>query len=500
MGRAIRLYIDSKHPIGGVTTWAFQVSKNFVNLGDIKVIAVHTVPAQSSDGSLFPGPALHVSAGLKGVSSEVVPMGEPSTPTGYEPRKQRPSEPEIRLGTNNTTPAPQAFPRGDSSDTFHVAIAPSKLGRLHKPTLPCLPTHPTVPTQPTRAILPTKPSAPTKPTLTTKRTLPTKPTKVTLPTKPILPDLARLPRSWEELDDTARIEVEGTELFVPNYVEAGYRHAAISRVRNLNSKCLGYCHTDERHYYALLKHYEPIIQSFIAVSRRCREQLAAVLPHRKDDIQIVPYGVSVPDEPRAIAHGECLRLLYSGRLVKRQKRILDFAALITQLEDRGVNYALDFVGTGPDQSELLDAVRVYSRVRLLGAVPSTGMSTIYPQYDVLVLTSESEGLSIAMLEAMSYGVVPVVTRVSGAEDAVVDGENGFLCDVGDLCSMADRIEYLAAEKARLTMMSKEAFKKVRSEYNIEIHFQMLTRAITDVMKKPLASPAAAASCLRGGLR
>src|SRR4029077_1648143 len=275
------------------------------------------------------------------------------------------------------------------------------------------PTLPTIPTRPTKPTLPTKPTRPISATLETGRPSSTKVTKVTLATKPTLPDLTKLPRSWEELDDTAKAEVEGTALFVPNYVEAGYRHAAISRVRNLSSKCIGYCHTDERHYYSLLQRYAPIIQTFIAVSRRCRERLAAILPHRKDDIQVVPYGVCVPDGPRAIPCHGCLRLLYSGRLVQRQKRILDFAALVRQLEDRGVDYSLDFVGTGPDEGELLKAVRSYSRVRLLGPLRNTAMPRIYSGYDALVLTSESEGLSISMLEAMSYGVVPIVTRVSG---------------------------------------------------------------------------------------
>ncbi len=108
-----------------------------------------------------------------------------------------------------------------------------------------------------------------------------------------------------------------------------------------------------------------------------------------------------------------------------------------------MNYSLDFVGTGPDEDELMEAAKMYSRVRLLNAVQHAEMPRIYPNYDVLVLASESEGLSIAMLEAMSFGVVPVVTRVSGAEDVIIDGENGFLCDVGDLCSMSERLEYLA---------------------------------------------------------
>jgi hypothetical protein len=48
-----------------------------------------------------------------------------------------------------------------------------------------------------------------------------------------LPDLTKLPRNWNDLDDIAQKEVENARLFVPNYVEAGYRHAALSRMKKV---------------------------------------------------------------------------------------------------------------------------------------------------------------------------------------------------------------------------------------------------------------------------
>jgi hypothetical protein len=486
VNKSIKLYIHSSHAIGGVTTWSLQVSDHVSRSGDIGVVAVGPRSSQPSD-NVFPGTVVCIGIGLVGSTHERQLLSR-SNGEMKANRDQPSSSNKIHGSVDNRSSIDKPFDRPgmtvkqEYSHTVAMNGAPVD-------SVPTLPTLPTIPTKPT---LPTKPTVPTVPT---KATLPTKPTKATLPTKPTLPDLSRLPRAWDDLDDAARTQVEQTQLFVPNYVEVGYRHAALSRVRNMKSRCLGYCHTDEIHYYALLKRYDPIIQTFVAVSRRCAERLKAMLPHRSADILIVPYGIPIPERPRLVPQYGSLRLLYSGRIVKRQKRILDFADLVRLLEERHINYSLDFVGEGTDERELKEAMRMYPRIKFLGSVPYSEMSRIYPQYDVLVLTSESEGLSIAMLEAMSFGVVPVVTRVSGAEDTIIDNENGFLCEIGDLSSMAERLEFLALNRKQLASVSRSAFDSVREEYTVENHMRNLNQVIDDVMSKPLATNDAAVSCL-----
>jgi len=65
--------------------------------------------------------------------------------------------------------------------------------------------------------------------------------------------------------------------------------------------------------------------------------------------------------------------------------------------------------------------------------------------DFHVSTSLSEGMSNALLEAMSWGVPAVVSRVSGVDDIVIDGESGLVFEPGD-----DR-GYIAALDAAMTM-------------------------------------------------
>ena len=69
--------------------------------------------------------------------------------------------------------------------------------------------------------------------------------------------------------------------------------------------------------------------------------------------------------------------------------------------------------------------------------------------DVFVNVSEYEGTSLSMLEAMSFGCVPVVTDVSGAREFIEEGENGYICGVGDIEGIAKCVAEFASDRKRL---------------------------------------------------
>ena len=85
---------------------------------------------------------------------------------------------------------------------------------------------------------------------------------------------------------------------------------------------------------------------------------------------------------------------------------------------------------------------------------------------LFALTSESEGVSLSMLEAMISGVVPVVSEVGDLGDVVKDGDSGFL--VADLApkTFAQRFLTLLDDDVRLLTMSEHAQHRAR-EFSLE---------------------------------
>jgi glycosyltransferase involved in cell wall biosynthesis len=93
-----------------------------------------------------------------------------------------------------------------------------------------------------------------------------------------------------------------------------------------------------------------------------------------------------------------------------------------------------------------------------------------------------------MLESMAHGLVPIVTRVSGSEDVIVDGSNGFLCEVGDVRSMVDRVAVLAGNEGLRAGMARRAYETVRRGYRIETQLQAFEKCVRATLRKPLIPP------------
>jgi glycosyltransferase involved in cell wall biosynthesis len=333
---------------------------------------------------------------------------------------------------------------------------------------------------------------PKRPTLPTK---PTKAAKLMRPSKNCLVSEGRL-------HDSAEQAIQQAALFIPNYIDFAYQLAALSRLRGSPSWCIGICHCDQDHYYQLLRHYEPIIHSFITVSRRCTARLLQYLPQRGGDVHFVPYGVRLPPccprtaelDPVARSVGP-IRLLYAGRLVNHHKRVFDLIAIVKELQSRRVNFALDIVGVGPDRDQLVAGLAGQPRVHVRNGVSQPEMERVYRDYDVYLLPSETEGTSIALLESMAHGLVPIATRVSGSEDVIVDGRNGFLCAVGDVHSMVDRIATLAASAALQSRLSLQAQETIARQYRSEAQLEAFAKCVQETMNKPLIAPERARTVL-----
>jgi glycosyltransferase involved in cell wall biosynthesis len=94
------------------------------------------------------------------------------------------------------------------------------------------------------------------------------------------------------------------------------------------------------------------------------------------------------------------------------------------------------------------------------------VADLYPAMDVLAMPSLSEGLSIALLEAMRHSVPIVATRVGGNPEVLVEGETGFLVNVGDAVALADRIIALAEAPALREAMGRAGSDRFERVFNI----------------------------------
>ena len=150
-------------------------------------------------------------------------------------------------------------------------------------------------------------------------------------------------------------------------------------------------------------------------------------------------------------------IVYVGRLepIKDLTLLLQTVRIIA---DSGRNIRLRIVGKGSQEGKLRQVssdLGLDDFVEFVGFVPD--VSGEVGQAKCFVLTSKSEGVSGAMIEAMLGGAVPVVANVGDLGDLVRNGENGFLVDSREPEEFAACITDLLADEHRLSEYSQAAY-------------------------------------------
>jgi len=112
-------------------------------------------------------------------------------------------------------------------------------------------------------------------------------------------------------------------------------------------------------------------------------------------------------------------------------------------ESLGLSQAVHFLGNRGDIPDLLAAM------------------------DIFVLPSQSEGVSLALLEAMAAGLPVIVSKVGGLPEVVRHEENGLLVPVGDAGALAQGLASLLADPAWAQALGEQARRDVETHYSLD---------------------------------
>ncbi|MEO8380882.1 MAG: glycosyltransferase family 4 protein, partial [Acidobacteriota bacterium] len=216
----------------------------------------------------------------------------------------------------------------------------------------------------------------------------------------------------------------------------------------------------ESDYFADLSRYAKFVDLVVTSGELIARAVRSLTP--AGEVISIPGGVAPAYTARTLGNGP-LRIGYVGRLEQVQKRVLDLPLLVDELERRGVPFTFEIAGDGSAAAELKARM---PRARFHGWLSTAELyAHVYPALDVLVHVAEWEGVTIAPREAMVHGVVPVVSRFTGAED-FLDGVNALTFPVGDVAAAASAIERLDRDRelvARLSSAARTSQQGIRSE-------------------------------------
>lgn len=139
------------------------------------------------------------------------------------------------------------------------------------------------------------------------------------------------------------------------------------------------------------------------------------------------------DEERILCH------ISNFRKVKRVEDVIRMFALVNEQ----IPSKLIFAGDGPERNNLERLVReldLCGRVFFVGKVSDT--SHVLEISDLFILPSETESFGLAALEAMAVGVPVISSNTGGIPEVNIQGETGYLSNVGDVEDMAKNAIHL----------------------------------------------------------
>ena len=233
----------------------------------------------------------------------------------------------------------------------------------------------------------------------------------------------------------------------------------------------------------------PFYKKAVQFSINHSEYVTAVSQSLKDDterlfeitsdIKVIPNFIDlqkikfrdVPCEKIQIAAEDELIITHISNF-RPLKRILDILKIFKIIKD-GLNVKLLMVGDGPEKERAIRYCKVNQLEKdVLFVGKSNEIDNILCFSDLFLLPSEKESFGLAALEAMAHGVPVVCSDIGGLPEVIENGISGFLCPVGDINAMAEKVNYLLGDKERLKLFKSQAYqsskkfdiKKIISKY------------------------------------
>lgn len=227
----------------------------------------------------------------------------------------------------------------------------------------------------------------------------------------------------------------------------------------------------------------------VAVSDRIAADLChAHVPGQKiriidNGIDLHPFDSAVPVLKPELSVGDRLLIGTVGRLVS-QKGMPFFLQAAQHLLKQFSNLQFVLVGDGPERAKLEQMAKdldLGTKVSFTGA--RSDMANVYASLNIFVLASISEGLPMALLEAMASGVPVVATEVGAIPKVIVPGKNGMLVHPGDAAELAQAIACYVRDPVLRDRLSRNARRDVHERFSSQVMTENYCKLYEQLIEK-----------------
>jgi N-acetyl-alpha-D-glucosaminyl L-malate synthase BshA len=166
---------------------------------------------------------------------------------------------------------------------------------------------------------------------------------------------------------------------------------------------------------------------------------------------------------------------------RKVKRVEDVVHIFKKISDV-LPSKLVLVGDGPERQKVEELCRTLGtceKVVLLGKMQATHLPL--SMSDLFLLPSETESFGLAALEAMAAGVPVISSNTGGLSEVNEEGFSGFLANVGDVETMADKAIGILSSKESLDRFKKQARENAK-RFDIDEILPIYEKLYLDVLE------------------
>lgn len=131
-------------------------------------------------------------------------------------------------------------------------------------------------------------------------------------------------------------------------------------------------------------------------------------------------------------------------------------------KEMGNAVELFLAGPFDSESKIYEKYKNCDNIHFCGFVTRDKLAGLYNDCDVFVFPTLGEGYGLVILEALSCGVPCIVSNLAGGDDAIVNGENGFVFNAGDDNDLKKKIEWFIEHPGEIERMSYASRKSVEN--------------------------------------
>lgn len=220
------------------------------------------------------------------------------------------------------------------------------------------------------------------------------------------------------------------------------------------------------------------------ISQDGYDYLSGKFPEYKGKMAISRLGTLNNGIKKCDNKGSCFRIVSCSNMVP-VKRIDRIVSTLSKVKTQKIEWV--HFGSGEEECKIREMASemLGGNVKIIfkGRVENKKILEFYRSNDVnlFINLSDSEGIPVSIMEAMSFGIPCIATNVGGTSEIVVDGMNGYLIDDESDEYIADKVDSIASMNIECYEQFRDAARNTwEQKYNAENNYRTFIEEIKNI--------------------